>query len=224
MTITTRKTLRVALACLLTLSLSAVASSTSVAAYDDDGSLWNNDLSANAGDGVNSQDYTTPSATLYSHDAKDDEAADDFLVTRGRTWTITGVRFIGNELADSYNIRVYVNDRGRPGSLVAERTKTLAWMYTASSGATNVTADPAIVLPAGRYWLSVQANQDGLVDGEWTWANGPRRGRPAMWRQPANGFGSTACTSWGARSADCGFVDGDQTDQRFLLTGTATQT
>jgi hypothetical protein len=163
---------------------------------------------------VSSQNFE-PSLDLY-----DDEAADDFIVPFGQTWTVTrvdvdGAYFNGSGPADSVNVRIYANAGSLPGSLVFNQ---LSSGYTGSAGDFVITLNPPAVLPAGTYWLSVQANQNFTPNGQWGWTDRTvTSNNGAAWRNPGGGFG-TACTSWGRRGATCG-IDPSAPDQVFRLWG-----
>src|ERR1051325_10784549 len=87
------------------------------------------------------------------------ELADDFTVPSGATWTVdtvdaAGVYYNGSGPADSFNVRFYSNDSGHPGTVVAS---ALASAYSFASNDFTITLSTPAVLPAGDYWVSVQA-------------------------------------------------------------------
>ena len=70
----------------------------------------------------------------------------------------------------------------------------------------------------GTYWVSVQANMDFALGGEWGWETSTvTNGSPAAWQNPGDGFG-TGCTSWGVEIV-CVPVGGP--DKMFALKGKA---
>jgi hypothetical protein len=74
------------------------------------------------------------------------------------------------------------------------------------------------VLPAGTYWLSVQAVMDFGVGGQWGWTERTVQSISASaWRNPGGGFG-TSCTNWAPRVATCAV--GTNPDMIFRLNGT----
>jgi hypothetical protein len=73
-----------------------------------------------------------------------------------------------------------------------------------------------VKLRAGTYWVSVQANLDFNVGGQWAWENEVNIvGGDAMWQNPGDGFG-TGCTTWGPENT-C--TPNGQGDTIFALKG-----
>jgi hypothetical protein len=164
----------------------------SPAAHPDAGVLY--DQTANdSGIAVVSQNFES------SFDAYDSQAADDFMVPAGQVWRVTeiiatGAYFNGAGLARDENVTFYKGKvRGAPGKILHQAN--------AVQGKDNGTGTFTIKLPwfqfwPGTYWVSVQANLDFLVGGEWGWENQTTsEGAPAMWQNPGNGFG-TGCTTY----------------------------
>jgi subtilisin-like proprotein convertase family protein len=155
-------------------------------------------------------------------DAYDNQAADDFVVPGGESWNVQTVNAIGQYFNGtgpvvSVNVWFYADAGGLPGAQVYEALGVVP-VDTAGSFVINLPA-PA-VLPAGTYWISVQANMDFGVGGQWGWDDRVvTSNSPAAWQNPGGGFG-TPCTSWGARGATCG-IDGVNPDQVFSLEGTS---
>jgi hypothetical protein len=170
-----------------------------------------------SGIGVLSQNFET------SLDAYDSQGADDFRVRTGVTWRVrevdvTGVYFNGSGLALSENVTFYKNAGGLPGAV--EKS------YTGVVGADNGTGSFVITLPtaarltSGKYWVSVQANMDYTVGGEWGWETRTVQSRnPAAWQNPADGF-ATGCITWGVMTT-C-VPAGEGPDLMFGLRGTKT--
>ena len=76
-----------------------------------------------------------------------------------------------------------------------------------------------MVLPPGKYWLSVQANEDFSTAGQWAWTDRTITSTlPAKWQNPGNGFG-TGCITWKLRMICIG--DTAAGDQVFRLSGTS---
>ncbi|HMA35423.1 MAG TPA: S-layer homology domain-containing protein [Chloroflexia bacterium] len=163
---------------------------------------------------TSSQYFTDTNATLR------DQAADDFVVPAGQSWTLTevdvqGAYFNGPGPATSVNVALYQDAAALPGPLVFTQTN-LAYAPGPISGAFVITV-PATTLLAGTYWLAVQAT---LGSGQWGWTDRTlTSNNPAAWQNPGNGF-ATGCTTWGVR-ATC-FGIGGEPDQVFRLLGTAT--
>lgn len=165
-------------------------------------------LGANA---TNSQDFET------ANDGFDDQAADDFVVPAGATWTISGVDVAGQYYngtgpADSFNVYFYADAGGLPGTLVDSR---LAQPYTNDANAI-IALSTAIVLTEGTYWISVQARQDYDPNGQWGWSDRTATNNsPSAWQNPGGGFGF--CPAWTLKTA-C--VTGADPDMAFRLNGT----
>ena len=172
--------------------------------------------------------YDNPGANSYSsqnfepaNDAYDDFLADDFVVPAGQKWDLNqvdvqGVYYSGPGPADSMNIFIYTQAITMPGTLVYSRTA-----MTFSNVDTNfsVAIAPAIALNPGKYWISVQANQNFDPAGQWGWTGRTVTSNyPAAWQNPGGGFAS--CTTWGLRSICTSGPEAP--DQVFRLIGTAT--
>lgn len=151
----------------------------------------------------------------------DSQAADDFAVPAGQTWTISEIDVTGaNEsyyscsgAGDSVNVFVYDDASGAPGTLLYSDTVTAAdgLGQNGCSFAIPVDVGP---LATGHYWLSVQANDPS----QWYWRmRGNIANDYSMWQNPANGW-TTGCTTWGNLGACvAGFL---RADLMFALHGT----
>ena len=165
--------------------------------------------------------FDNPSGTLASSQNFEpafsnysDQVADDFVVPSGQTWSIDQVEVGGSYSnsghADSVNVYFYADNFG-PSTPVFIQTNVVPSAGLANGNFTLPLTPPA-VLPPGTYWLSVQANQSLVPNGQWFWRN--RRsasGSPAYWQNPGGGFG-TFCTTWHLRGQNCSmsFMDPDQ--------------
>lgn len=154
-----------------------------------------------------------------AYDAYDNEGADDFVVPAGETWNIDevdilGVYFNGLGPADSFNVIIYSDSSGLPGSAVYTG---LGSAYTTTNQTDFViTLSPAAVIPEGTYWLSVQARLDFSAGGEWGQTERlVQTGNGAAWQNPGGGFG-TGCNTWANRSTCLGFGP----DNVFRVVGT----
>ncbi|HEX4160301.1 MAG TPA: hypothetical protein VHY79_17685 [Rhizomicrobium sp.] len=123
------------------------------------------------------------SQTLSSYPQYDEYLADDFTVPKGHTWTVseidtTGFYDVGAGPAASVNVLFWKNLNGLPGG-----TKPLLECDNLTPGGGLSTGAFEITLPksckakfAGgkkgtTYWLTVQANMQGLeTSGYWAWA------------------------------------------------------
>ncbi|HEV3473741.1 MAG TPA: Ig-like domain-containing protein, partial [Actinomycetota bacterium] len=170
---------------------------------------------------TNSQNYDTVSDTY------DNEAADDFEVPAGATWTIATVEVAGqyhspNDRPSSVNVRIYRDATGLPGTSVEEWPNLQPTGGFGSPNFSNfsIPLPDAPPLGAGRYWISVQVN---LVSGQhWFWRNRSATTlNPAAWRNPGGAW-ETPCENWGQRAATCapsGDLAATDPDQVFRLLG-----
>ena len=146
--------------------------------------------------------------------------ADDFAVPEGTRWKLSeieieGTYFDGIGRAHSLNIAIYRNKRGLPGKLVAKYGEI---KYSDDDfGSFVVPLPESLKLKPGRYWMSVQANQDFSVEGEWGWLTATvKLDNPALFQNPGDGF-MTGCVTW-APLNDC-LPDYDVGDMLFALRG-----
>jgi hypothetical protein len=157
------------------------------------------------------------------YDIYDDQAADDFVVS-GSGWVVTtvvtpGVYYNGFGPATSLNVTFYDDAGGLPGSIVPGCDySAVSTFIDGPSGSFTTTLSPPCTLPPGAKWVSVQANLDALVGGQWGWTErNVQSFNPAAWRNPGNGFG-TGCIGYTAR-VDCA-GDPNGPDHTFRLEGT----
>lgn len=167
------------------------------------------------GTGTSSQDFET------AHDSYDDQAADDFVVPAGQAWSIDGIDVVGGYYsgsgpADSFNVYFYANAGILPGALLSSR---LAQPFGTNANA--IIAFSPVILPAGTYWVSVQARMDLVPHGQWAWRNrAVTSNRPSAWKNPGLGLATTApCPDWAVR-INC--LSGVEPDMAFRLNGTST--
>jgi hypothetical protein len=138
-------------------------------------------------------------------------AADDFTVPGGHVWKVhkvivTGVYFNGFGPAVSENVVFYTNAGGLPNEVKKEYVGLVG---VDTFGSFEITLPTPATFPGGSpfgsgktYWLSVQANLDFLVGGQWGWEGSLNSvGFDGVWRNPADGF-ATGCTSY-TRELDC---------------------
>ncbi|MEO8286250.1 MAG: S-layer homology domain-containing protein [Chloroflexota bacterium] len=165
-----------------------------------------------SGGNITSQDFDAANAAYTN------QAADDFVVPAGQTWTVTGVDVSGQYSAAGpavgYNVYFYNNAGTLPGAVVATR---LSQAYTGGADPVITLATP-VVLSAGTYWVSVQARMDFTPGGQWYWqGRSVQAGSPAAWQNPGDGF-ATGCTTWGVKTVCIPSQIG--ADQMFRLNGT----
>jgi len=163
----------------------------------------------------------TWSGTLTDFTGFDADLADDFVVPGGQTWNVEsidadGTYFNGSGPADSFNVFIYVDSGGLPGTQVYS---TLNQTWTQTGTTFTVDLSPAAVLTPGTYWIEIQANMTFSVGGQWGWTDRTvLSNSPAAWQNPGGGFG-TPCTTWGQRGATCG-IDPGVPDQVYRINGT----
>src|ERR1043166_7919500 len=163
------------------------------------------------------------------------DLADDFVVPSGQTWNVSevdaqGVYFNGPGPADSFNVYFYQSSGGLPGTVVYSAT---AQSYVNNSGVFQVTLAAPAILPAGTYFVEVQANMAFSPGGEWGWTDRTvQANSTASWQNTGGGFGPPGscpapgcpnpcptCHTWGIRQCCTGSPAGEP-DHMFRLVGT----
>lgn len=146
------------------------------------------------GIGIVSQNFES------TFDAYDAQGADDFTVPSGFKWKVsevdvTGVYFNGSGPATSVHVTIYKSKNGAPGeSAIVSDQDGITGNF--SSGSFAITLPTKVTLKPGKYWVSVQANMDFGVGGEWGWETSNTLKKVAdMWKNPGDGF-ATGCTSY----------------------------
>jgi hypothetical protein len=169
----------------------------------------------NASVGIVSQNFGDPGFDIY-----DAQAADDFAVPAGQTWTITsvfvtGVYFNGVGPSPSVNVTFYQDSGGLPGAQVSTETLTPGVPRGPSGG---IRLHNGVTLSSGTYWLSVQAVMDFATGGEWAWETRAVQSNSASaWQNPGDGF-LTGCTTW-QNMQNCIGPLGEGPDFMFALIG-----
>jgi hypothetical protein len=176
------------------------------------------DQTGNAGtNSITSQNFEA------AFDAYDNQAADDFVVPGGVTWSIDhidvlGAYFNGTGPMVSANVWFYQDAAGLPGAQVYEALAVVP--TTDTTGSITLDLPSPAMLSGGTYWVSIQANLDFTVGGQWGWTeNTVLTGSESAWQNPGGGFG-TPCSAWGARVSTCG-IGGPDPDLSFALQGIA---
>ena len=159
------------------------------------------------------------SMNLTSTSSDDNQVADDFVIPKGKVWTITevdvsGLYYNGFGPANSENVLFYRSANGLPGKPIAKGA------YNNLQGSDG-DGDFAITLPGrglrlrpGHYWISVVANMDFDEAGDWGWdLSSTVHGDQAAWRNPGGGYGF--CRNWGTLENCVGVV----ADTMFQLRG-----
>lgn len=156
-----------------------------------------------------------------SFDAYDNQAADDFIIPAGQTWNIDlveidGGYWNGTGPAASVNVWFYTPNGTLPGTQVYEALNVVPTGL--ATGDLAITLSTPATLTEGHYWVSVQANMDFAVGGQFGWAQRTVQSNdPSAWRNPGGGF-ANPCIDWGATVGACGV--GTDPDFAFRLSGT----
>jgi hypothetical protein len=173
---------------------------------------------------IASQDFET------ALDSADSEAADDFAVPAGMTWSIDGIDVDGeyfsrdgtDTIPMGFHVRIWSNDVGTnlPSGLVAARLNQTYTNLGDSPGDVQVALDSPVVLAAGTWWVSVQALLDyGTGTHQWFWHNRTTQSNQgAAWQNPGGLLGM-GCVSFSRRATCQGTTDAP--DQAFRLRGAA---
>ena len=147
---------------------------------------------------------------LAPNQAYDSEAADDFVVPAGSTWTLTEVEVTGSSTGSSrygtsFRVRVYNSSGSTPGGTVLLDRTSVA---TGSGGSYVLPLSNAPALPAGTYWLSVQSVVGSAPGSQWYWnrTTGAEVDFFRVWRNPGGGYG-TNCTSFSSACFGSGGPD-----------------
>jgi hypothetical protein len=115
------------------------------------------------------------------------------------------------------NVFFYQNASGLPGAQVYS---ALGVVPADVGGDFTIALTTPAVLPAGTYWVSVQAVMDFSVGGQWFWSTrAVQSNSPYAWQNPGGGFG-IGCTTWAPGAATCGVGGGVDPDSLFRLSGT----
>lgn len=155
-------------------------------------------------------------------DPYDTEAADDFVVPSKKAWDVEGIdvggAYFGNGPkgpADSVNVFFYEDRNGTPGAVQCSYNR-LRPRQGLSTGVFELNLPQPCRVRNGRYWVSVQANQNFPNAGQWGWLGRSRQQeRPAVWRNPGNGY-NTGCRDFGRLTSCAG---GTPPDLVFQLRG-----
>ena len=92
----------------------------------------------------------------------------------------------------SANVNFYSDASGLPGSQVATRP---GLTVGDTAGSLTIAIPSAVSLPAGHYWVSVQANMDFGTGGQWGWTDRTvGSNNEAAWQNPGGGFGICPCS------------------------------
>jgi hypothetical protein len=183
------------------------------------GGLWNqyDNPATEPPLGIGSQEFE-PAMAVFS-----DQAADDFVLNDPpppplfryiNGVAVMGEYSAGGGPASSFNVYFYANGAGNlPG---AQFAAFLNRPYSGTPPNFMIYFTP-FSLPAGTYWVSVQAVQDFNPNGQWFWHNRTVQSNAgAAWQNPGDGYG-TGCTNWNRKNA-C-MPDQIWPDQVFSILG-----
>jgi hypothetical protein len=134
----------------------------------------------------------------YADNDFDSQAADDFTVPAGQSWSVTSVFAHGGNasshpapfIVPGANVLIYQDGGTEPGALI---TSYISVPPTTSPDDLTIPLSPTLVLGAGTYWISVQANFNTLgISDAWGWAvRQNTTGDVGVWRAgPALGSGN----------------------------------
>lgn len=162
-----------------------------------------------------------------SFDQYDCQGADDFIVPEGETWVVQMIETIGTHFNGTGPLRSMrvtfhrnsANRPGRPGEVLADFAEARVDDVTCEGcGSYFVYLPEPVRLKPGKHWLALQGNIDFAVGGEWAWESSRTgRGRPAVWRNPGDGF-QTGCVDY-QRQLHCIGDLGQGPDFMFALHG-----
>lgn len=181
------------------------------------GGVLYSQLDSPAGAGFTSQLFDPANATF------DCRAADDFTVPPADIqWDVAGLQVLGAYFGGlgptpNINVEFFGDGGGVPGASACSYPGLLAGVDYIDDGSGNLTVTlPSVcALPAGDYWVSVQADMDSTVGGQWLWVErSVQAGAGFAWENPPDGFGS-GCVVW-TPAGGCG---ASAPDLLFALNG-----
>ena len=167
----------------------------------------------------NNAGVATLSATFTDFPNSSSDLADDFVVPGGQTWNVDsidadGVYFNGAGPATDWNVFIYTDNAGLPGTQIFSATN-IPIVEVGTTFTANLT--PAAVLGAGTYWIEIQANMTFGTQGEWGWSDRTvQSNEGAAFRNPGGDFGCG--TDW-VRKPVCVPTTGGP-DQVYRINGT----
>jgi hypothetical protein len=143
-----------------------------------------------------SQFFTDPASADLSS-----EAADDFVVPEGETWTVGSFGVWGTWWPESagdpekIDITIYEDDGGKPGAVIdgyGEETNFYAeeW-FTGDEHESyyNFTFPSPLTFTEGHYWISFQVHDNYDKVGQWGWQDKPNTNWEVWhFRNPGGGF------------------------------------
>ena len=148
-------------------------------------------------------------------DEFDSQAADDFEVTGEWGWDVSRVRTVGtsdDSFPSKVGVRIYANSPGGgntdlPGAVVCSYEQ----LDTATFPNLDLALPTPCHLPAGRYWLGIEVDQNYEDHGQHFWSNTRvQHGSEGVWMNGLDGFErdcrtfkpQTGCLVGGANNPD----------------------
>ena len=110
---------------------------------------------------------------------------------------VGGVYFNGSGPANSVNVFFYFDNATFPGAPVPGGTFTAIPVTTDTAGTFTIVLPSSVTLAPGTYWVSVQANMDFGVGGQWGWNDRTIQSNSgAAFQNPGGGFACPGGNSW----------------------------
>ncbi|NNF57245.1 MAG: T9SS type A sorting domain-containing protein [Rhodothermaceae bacterium] len=154
-------------------------------------------------------------------------SADDFVVPTGESWMITDVFVLGSYNdggttdggAPSWNVAIYEDDGGLPGTEVFSEAAITNVTDTAGDVTIALTTPPT--LTEGTYFVSVVAVMSFAPNNaQWFWsAQAVQTNSPYAFEDTDGLFGIAACATWQPGAATCGVGGGVEPDLSFSISG-----
>lgn len=135
----------------------------------------------------------------------DTQAADDIVITDASGWSVSQINFViatdngKNPAAQSASVNIVADGNGLPNDkLLLCQASNVVPTFNASGNVMSVTFPTSCKLPAGHYWVELQALSNFNVNGNFVWeARTTQSDSPAVWRNPGGHFpGGPACPNW----------------------------
>lgn len=128
------------------------------------------------------------------------QSADDFVVPSGG-WDITSVEVLGSYFngtgpVTTFIVEIYADNSGLPNSTALFSQTGLT--YTDVGGLFSIPLSSTIQLDPGHYWISIMADMDFLLYGQWAWQMhaAPQINYPFANQDPCVLIGGAWGTTW----------------------------
>ena len=159
-----------------------------------------------------------------AYDSYDSQGADDFVVPSGQCWKITevdvtGTYFNGPGPTQSMRVIIYNDKDGTPHEKKIVSDQNGIVPTTDDNGKFVITLPDAVKAKPGKYWISVLANMDLDVDGQWAWqTRDGALGTPSRWKNSGGGL-RPECRKYGDMATCVGNLGDGALDYLFALKG-----